>query len=485
MADSTINNSIEPLLESSAGLTPDRVAVGLRRTGWVLAAGVGLGIFAAIMQLYYVCALIGAMLLAGLIAWQFESTLMLYALIAFVPFGRTPDMAVGGSGIGKGLYVSELMLGFLLVVWFLKYIWGNLPKNRITSAFYLPSGFYIIYCLINVWNSYLFWDIHVDTSYQYPVVNFIEIMLRVLSIGALIMMATSIQDRRWLGRITLALIFSGIYNLVNSLLGNKIPISASWWSLLSFLPAGYLTAILLDSGRTVLVRMASSAVLALFIYVVLVRSISWVSGWMGLIVVILVTAYIANKRAFLVLLVLGGFGFAASWPFMHANVIAASEEEGDFDRFDLLKGGLKYASAFPLGVGLGNYRTYNSFHYGEKWGTTSYTSAHGTYSQHLSEMGFPGTILFLSILFFGFRWLLANYRKLPRGPSKTYILAVIGQMAGISAATFIGDYIVPTYHNGGIFTFSTTIYSWLIWGLAIAHVRISRQEADGSLDSHS
>lgn len=71
------------------------------------------------------------------------------------------------------------------------------------------------------------------------------------------------------------------------------------------------------------------------------------------------------------------------------------------------------------------------------------------------------------------------------GPSKTYLLAAMGQLVGISAAAFIGDYIVPAYHNGGIMTFSSTVYSWLIWGLAIAHIRISRDEANGSLDCHS
>jgi hypothetical protein len=97
----------------------------------------------------------------------------------------------------------------------------------------------------------------------------------------------------------------------------------------------------------------------------------------------------------------------------------------------------------------------------------------------------PGTVLFLAILVGGFLWLLRSYHDLPKGPSKTFLLAVMGQMAGIAAAASIGDYIIPSYHNGGLGTFSATVYSWLIWGLAIAHMRIAREQNNGSVDINS
>jgi len=469
----------------SSDWTPERVALTGRNVGLVIAGGVAFGLFAVVMQLYWIAAAIGGSLLVGLVAWQFESALVLYALVAFVPWGRTPDMATGGSGVGKGLYVTEIMLGFLLAVWFGKYIFGTLPKNRIASGFYVPMGLYLGYCLINVWNSFLFWDIHVNRRYQYPTVNFVEIGLHALSVGALVMMATSISSRKWLNRVTVALMVAGAYHCVNGLLGGRIPIQAPWGSLLLLLPACYLWAIVLDPGQSWLRRGLAAGAVALAVLTVFVLSISWVSGWLGLFVALGVVTFIKSRKTFFALLAVVCVTCLVAWPFLHKNVVEESQSGGDYDRFALMAGAVKYASAFPLGVGLGNYRTYNSFYYGEKWGTTSYTSAHGTYSQHLSEMGFPGLVLFVSILIFGFRWMWVNYRAMLPGPSKTYLLAAMGQLVGISAAAFIGDYIIPTYHNGGIVTFSTAVYSWLIWGLAIAHVRISRDEANGSLDCHS
>jgi hypothetical protein len=91
-------------------------------------------------------------------------------------------------------------------------------------------------------------------------------------------------------------------------------------------------------------------------------------------------------------------------------------------------------------------------------------------------MGFPGFVILIVFLISGGVWILRNYRKMPSGYSKNFMLAAFGQLVGISFASIIGDYMIPTFHNGGLTTFSATIYSWLIWGLAVAHVRVCKNE---------
>lgn len=475
-----MNNANADQVSNPSQWTPERVALTGRTIGLVSVGGVVLGLFASAMQLYWVAVAIGGLLVVLLVSWQFEGALALYALVAFVPWGQSPGLT-GGSGASKGLYVSEIMLGFLLVVWFGKYVCGMLPAKRIRTGFYVPLALYVIYCVINVVSSFLFWDYHVNRVYQYAQVNVVDLGLHVLSSGALVMMATSISEVRWLRFVTIALLIAGTYNGLNSLLGGVIPVAAPWWPLVVLLPAGYALAIALDASRSVAVRGAASAGVLLAIFLILIRGISWVSGWLGLFVTLGTVLYIKSKRGFLICALVALVLAIVAKPFLYENVVAKSQTEGDYDRFALMAGAWRYAVTFPLGVGLGNYRSYNSFYYGEKWGTTSYTSAHGTYSQHLSETGILGLVLFLAILISGFRWMLANYRKMPPGPSKTYLLAAMGQLAGISAAAVIGDYIIPSYHNGGIVNFSTTVYSWLIWGLAVAHVRLSQT---GERDRH-
>lgn len=465
--------------------TPERISTVSRTAVSILLIGIIAGLFASAVHLYWLAAAVGTLLLILVVSWQFEAALALYALMAFAAWGSTPDLATGGSGTGKSLYVSEILLAFLIMVWFGKYVFNSLPRPRIRSGFYIPLGLYLAYCVFNVAHSYLFWDPHVNRIYQYPQVNALELGIRLMSAGALAMMATSVKDRLWLNRITLALLIAGSYNGLNALLKNPIPVAAPWCPLIVLLPACYALTVALDPGRSRPARGLALVGVAIAIGFVFVASISWISGWLGLFVAFGTILYLRSRRILAACIVLSLVFALVAWPFLQKNVVEESASKGDYDRFLLMQGAWRYATTFPFGVGLGNYRSYNSFYYGQKWGTTAYTSAHSTYSQHLSETGIPGLALFVAILVCGFRWILANYTKAPPGISKNYLLATAGQLAGISAAALIGDYILPTYHNGGLVSFSTTIYSWLIWGVAIAHVRITRDEDCGSVSLDS
>lgn len=453
--------------------TPERVSSLSKTIAIVLLGGIALGLFATKANLYYVAAIVAAVALVFLVSWKFEAALMIYALVAFMPWGQTPDLAVGGSGVGKGVYVSEAMLGFLLIIWAGKYLFSTLPKKRIGSGFYLPIALYLAYSILNVVNAYIFWDPHVDRIYQKPIVNVIEIGIRFLSAGALVMFATTISNKKWLKRTTICVMIPGFYNLFNGFIGQKIPVAAPWWPCMALLPIGYCLAVALDSKISARNRVLGILVVVLAVFVILIKGMSWVSGWLGLMGTLGCIAFIKNKKVFFSAAVLGLIVICIAWPFIHKNVVVSSEDEGDFDRFSLMAASFKYATHFPLGVGFGNYRTYNSYHYGELWKTTTYTSAHGTYSQHLSEGGIPGFILFVSIILSGFYWVYKEYCSIEDNCySKIFLLAVLGQIVGIAASAILGDYIIPTYHNGGLTTFSATVYSWIIWGLAIAHVRM-------------
>jgi len=227
----------------------------------------------------------------------------------------------------------------------------------------------------------------------------------------------------------------------------------------------------MDGKARILYRLASVLLVIGICAVVFGRHISWVSGWFGLVVSLLTVIFILNKKTFVACLLIVLICLIAFAPFFSEKVVVESKLGGDYDRFALMRGAIRYAAKFPLGVGPGNYRTYNTFYYGHEWGTTAYTSAHGTYSQHLAEMGIPGFVFFLAIPICGGFWLLRHYRRMQTGFPRTFVLASIGQLVAISASGSIGDYIIPTYHNGGLGNFSTSVYSWLIWGLAVAFVR--------------
>ncbi|MFQ3549573.1 MAG: O-antigen ligase family protein [Armatimonadota bacterium] len=466
--------------------TPEKIASVSKAIAVTVVAGIAIGIFSAAANSYYIAAIIMGIFLTLLIGWQFESALLFYVLIAFIPWGRTPDLAVGGSGYGKGLYVSQIMLGFMFAIWCARYLLQSLPKNRISSAFYIPCGIYLFYTILNIIHTHLFWDPVINKDHQHIHVNIIEFGLRLLSVCAMVMIATTISNAKWLKISTYLFLVPALFNIFNALTGYRIPVQAPWWPLMTYMPICFMTFLILEKNVKPIFRILGIIVTSTSILLIFFKAISWVSGWFGLLVSLGFVVFLKSKKLFAVALVIIAILATINWSYIDSHIIHASNEEGDYDRFALLRGGIKYATKFPLGVGVGNYRTYNSFHYGDLWGTTGYSSAHGTYSQALAEMGFPGLILLLLILISGFRWMYHYYKKAPDGLTKNYLAAALAHTVGISATAFIGDYIFPTYHNGGLVMFSCTVYSWIYWGLAIAHVRINlSEEYEETINSNS
>jgi O-antigen ligase len=157
---------------------------------------------------------------------------------------------------------------------------------------------------------------------------------------------------------------------------------------------------------------------------------------------------------------------------VYDQVIVANEKSASFDRFKMMQGAVRYATHFPIGIGLGNYRAYNRYYGAQgRWGTTGYTSAHGTYSQALAETGLPGLFALLFLFASIGAMLYRCYRRFPPGYSRAYALGSLGGFVGICVASLIGDYMFPAYHNGGSATFGSCVYVFLMIGVVMGMAR--------------
>jgi O-antigen ligase len=464
-----------PEASERAEWTPERVAAVSRAIVLVAISAVALGIFASIANAYYVAGLAGSIVVLLFVSWRFEAALIIYALAAFIPWGQTPDLAVGLSGAGRGMYASQIMLCLLLSVWLLKYFSNSLPQNRIRSGFHVPISLYLAYSVLNVVHSYLFWDPHVSKAYQSPMVNIVELGLRVLSAAAFAIVATGISSREWLKWTTIVMSVPGLVILANRTVGDPLPLTAPRWEFIALLPISYCMVILLSPQQGVFRRTVCGLVILASFYVILFKDICWVSGWLGLLAGLGLVTYFCNKRVLVLSLVVLAVIAVVAWPFFQIHVVEETKRSDDLHRIELFAASWRYATTFPLGIGIGNYRSYHSYHYGRLWNIPTHGSAHGIYAQHLTEMGIPGLVLFVAILLGGYRWMLKSYREMETSGSKTLLLACMAQLVGVSAASIIGDYIIPSFHNGGILNFSSSVYSWMFWGLAVAHVRLCGQ----------
>lgn len=478
-----------------APFTPGTVGRGLRVEDGlrllaagilVLLGGLGLGSFtfhevAVRGTGYFVVLLALAVVLTAVAYYKFDLCLALFIGVIWIDLGQTPDLATGqSSGTGKALYPVELAALFLLFVWAVRRFSGRgggllwTPMNK-------PLVLYLAFSLWTAVNGYLFWDPALTHFYAGlpgeghtpPLVIALELTLRVLSIGTFWLLASTLVSPQWLRRASYLLALPGLL------------LALSFWHLLPFVRANN-WSVMLETGLACGLwawllenpaaprprRLAAGAGIFVLILQVFLLSITWISGWLSLFAGLLFIAHLKARRLFWGLIAGAAALAVCAAPFLQEKVVHKVQVSGDMDRLSLMRGALLYALHYPLGVGPGNYRAYNMY-YGSKamWNTSGYTSAHNFYAQSLSEMGFIGLIFTLIWVVTGVVMLTRFYRRMQPGFSRTTVLMVGGLWAGVAAASAVGDYFIPVYHNGGLGHLSTTIYAWIGLGIAVAHAR--------------
>lgn len=397
---------------------------------------------------------------------KFEIGLLLFVSVCWIAIG-TPNVATGGSGFGRQLLLSQVGLVVLLLLWatrrFVRREWKlySTPIN-------VPIGLFLLVCFWSTLNSFLFRDpnVQIYSTKQFFQVNVIDMGIRVLSLGALLMIGNTLQGRelRW---TALALLVPGVLTFTKLL--PFVPASP-YLAFPQLITMAILSAFVLTKQGKLWLRVLCGLIAVGIFSFYVISATEWASGWISALTALAVIVFVASRRLFWVGCVVFAIAVLLNADYLYQKIYQANLESASFERFDLLRASFLYAAHFPLGIGLGNYRSYNAY-YGELWGTTTYTSAHGMYAQTLTETGWPGLFCLLLLLAAVTRMLYRYYKALPEGFLRSYTLGALGAFVGICLSSFIGDYLFPAYHNDGVATFGSTVYTFFMIGVVIAMAR--------------
>jgi O-antigen ligase len=418
-----------------------------------------------------------------MLARNFSLGIVLFFSVCWIALG-TPSIAQGGSGGGsQRLLVSQAGLLTLLALWGLRRATTLRPSPIYRTPVNLGIGLYLFFSAWSTLHSILFPDpLVMEHSYkQFVQVNILEVLMRVLGLVGLLMVATCLE-RRWLRAAGVALVLPGVLTYTGLL---KFIPASFFLAFPQILAMAVLAAFVLTGIGPIWTRLIMAAVALSILFFYFVKGAEWVSGWFGALIALAIITWVANRRLMIAatgvvaLIVLLNFSYFYDRIYLmnfyaggHLQVRSANVGTFENDRSRMMRAALLYAEKFPLGIGLGNYRVYNTY-YGRKdvWNTTTFTSAHGTYSQVLTETGWPGLVSFLLLLGGVVRTLWRLYQVLDPGWERSYVLATLGGASGIFAASIMGDYLFPSYHNGGMGSFGACVYIWLFVGFCIAIAR--------------
>lgn len=414
----------------------------------------------------------------------FEGAIVAVLLMSWSTVG-SPAVAQGGSGGGEQrLFIVHIGLGLLLAIW----LGRTLLAGRLEVYKTPVNAPMVCYFVLSAWstlNSMLLPNTQVllSSPKQYWQVNLLEILTRILAFGGVFLLANNLKGKylKWAAWV---LVIPGVVtflNLVPFLPQARFIAFPHIWSM------AILAAFTIADKTKWWVRVLCGGLTLTIFGLYFLKNTEWVSGWGGATAALAVLLFNVRPKLFwagaaaVVLLVAVNFQYfydkAYKDNFYGNGSTQYAERKGHMgtfenDRARMLRASFSYAAYFPLGIGLGNYRSYNKY-FGRinVWNTTTFTSAHGTYAQTLTESGWPGFVAFMLILYASARALKAYWQALPPGWQKTYLSGTYAGVIGMFCASFNGDYLLPTYHNAGMISFGACVYTWYMIGISMAIAR--------------
>ena len=501
------------VLRSEELLSP-QLSARWKRLGSVLLAGLLVGAIVLLVGTTdkgsnWVAA--GTIVLATLLVLlrRFDWCILTFLLVAWLNIG-SPEVAKGGSGGGQRLLLSQLGMLGLLAAWSAKQLFSShlsnssrLNQSNHLSLFrhplFIPS---LLYVLLGAWSTahnYLYPDekaIRASGEALFYQVNILEVLLRILILGGVFMLLQSLQGKTC-KRAMVLLALPGII-MFSLMLVFK---NATWVETLiekryvafpEIVSLALLTLWGLGKDTKLWLRITSWVIGLGILKVILIDQLEWVSGWAAMFIALIFIVWHLQRKLIWIGVFLAIVLALFNWKMVYEKIYTENfyvkagqgyygstsrslgHEAGTFenDRTRMWTAAFRYADEFPLGIGLGNYRTYNNY-YGRPnvWNTTRFTSAHSTYAQALSETGWMGLLSLLYLLGTCMRVLYLYWKNLSattHPQEKNFLLATIGVCLGMFTMSFIGDYIFPTYHNGALRTFGEVLYVWFMVGIALA-----------------
>jgi O-antigen ligase len=418
------------------------------------------------MDIYYAILAIITVIAGIIISRRFEAGVL--ALFFIAPFnkGNSPQLLGPESATITGFTLSLIGLMFLIAFWVGSNLFGDglkLVKTKLNR----PLLIFAMVAAASIISASIIWDKDIAIHDKQHLYQITEAGLWILCGLAFILTANSMKSKPWITALYWPLVLIGLYVSYFQITEAEMPLRITR---AIFIPdfAAILTIARLFFGKERTVNKVGFALLLIIFLFAAFSAREWVSGWITAGIGVTAVILFYSRRLFVVMAVVLLLGIIISPQYINA-VYSESHQEGDLDRLGMWTDAFNMAvNVNPmLGIGPGDYIAY-SRKYGSIWyGYTTYTTAHSDYAQMIAEMGFAGILAFLGLIIGGIRTGLDAVKSSSKN-IRWFTIGATSVFASIALTSLVGDYLLPSRVNGGIWSFGTSIYPWLLLGAAVA-----------------
>ncbi len=407
----------------------------------------------------------GSLKLYTLVAAAFVGLIVLLVLMRQLAIGYF-ILLLGGifipvSGPG-GINVSMVMVIVMVFLWAMDMFITKRRFEFIRSGPIRPTLYFMIVCIAALLMGQVLWYV---TSVQAPLDTQLGgFAIYFFSLGVLVMTGNIIKDIRWLKAFVWLFVGLGAFyvvaralniSLIDNYYTRGFTANSMLWVWLVAIPLGQ---VIYNQELTRRQRAALFFVVFITMYVAIVQSRDWKSGWVPSLIVIAVLVGIRFPK-----LAFASIPFAAIGFIYFAQQQIMSEGWSWGTRLDAWRIVLEVSRLNPiLGLGFANYYWYVTLF--NIRGYYVQFNSHSQYVDLIAQTGIVGLICFIWIFVEVARLAWALTRRLTDGFARGYAFGVLAGLAGAAVAAFLVDWVLPFAYNIGLKGFRASILPWIFFG---------------------
>ncbi len=373
----------------------------------------------------------------------------------FVPF----------SGPG-GFNTSVLLVIVMSIVWLMNKFVVQRRFEFIRSGPVRPAVYFMIVSVVAFGMGQISWfnfarQAPFDTQLGGFAIYFFSLVMMVMT-------GNIVKDIRWLKAFVWVFVgLSAVYvlgrvahlSVVDEIYQRGYTSNSMLWTWLVIMP---LSQVLFNQDLKFRSRALLLGVVTLTLYVALVQSSDWKSGWVPPLVAVGALLALRFRKLAIV-----------SIPFVMIGVLYLAQDLISTDQYswgtrvDAWLVVLEISRANPLlGLGFANYNWYAKVF--TIRGYHIRFNSHSQYVDIIAQTGLAGLVCFIWILFEVGRlgWNLS--RQVKGGFARGYINGTLAGVAGCIVAAFLVDWLLPFAYNIGLDGFRASILPWVFFGGLIA-----------------
>lgn len=367
--------------------------------------------------------------------------------------------------ISKGITPALILTVLLAAVWVVQQMVMEHRIELIKSPVMTPAIGFILAAVISLPWGMVMADPLLMTWPGVELIQLAQLAVLVFSPVALILTANLITTKRHLKMLVYVYLGFTTMGILAEFL--RLPFQLNLRGLTSTWAISLLYGQLLFNNRlSKWLRLAFLALIGVWLYTRLFLGLTWLSGWLPVVLSIGVITFLWSKKAFFLLFVLLLVVVFLNYTWWQGVWAAEDAESGSrFDKWSFLFAHHSTRGHWFLGTGPFGYAVYFMTYFPGRAAST-----HSNYIDLFLQMGVVGCVTFVwmigAIAWIGYKLCTISVNTDPFIAGLTR--STLGGLAAVLVAMFLGDWFTPFVLNQGLHGFSWTISSWIFLGALVA-----------------